>query len=201
MRRGSGRTLIVLEGILSGRSGRIAAVILSGNWRVYLSIYGVEQTSSRQSAAASPENFNTYLNATLAAADGAGVPVLMLGPPIEFPAPLAPSMVRYELTHLPMGEVLEVKPDSFTADTHLKQLAAGRRNLSFISVLGAVCGERPSPLKGDAETTIVWATLHLTPEGSLYVMERLAPALDSFLERLQSKRQLMSRGAPVSVDR
>ncbi|MGJ5207030.1 acyltransferase family protein [Bradyrhizobium sp. HKCCYLR20261] len=180
------------------REGRIAAVILSGSWRSYLELYAVQP---ERDGAGRSRKFDGYLSATLSAAEAARVPVLLLGQSLEFALPLAANLVRYEMTHLATKGTLEVRPDSFAADAHLKQLAAHQRNVSFISVLDSVCGDRPCPLKVDDETTIVWDTLHLTPEGSLYVMQRLAPALDAFLDRLQPTPQRVSGNPPASLDR
>ncbi|WP_316196271.1 MULTISPECIES: acyltransferase family protein [unclassified Bradyrhizobium] len=170
------------------RDHGIAAVILSAHWRNYIDLYGSSDTSK----------FDAYLEATLSATENAGIPVLMFGPSIEFPGPLAANLVRYELTHLPTGEMLKVTPASFTADTHVAALAGRHRNVQFVSVLAAVCHGHTCPLTVDPETTLVWDTIHLTPEGSRHVVQRLAPALDGFLDRLHPAPELVQQtGAPL----
>jgi hypothetical protein len=57
-------------------------------------------------------------------------------------------------------------------------------------VLDAICNNQPCPLKVDTDTPIIWDTLHLTPEGSTYVLQRLKPELDVFLDGLAQRRDV-----------
>ncbi|MGJ4971946.1 acyltransferase family protein [Bradyrhizobium sp. HKCCYLRH1073] len=179
------------------RDHRVTAVILSGNWRYYWAALGPSDAELQEGREAPISKFEVYLESTLSAAEAAGVPVLMLGPSLEFPAPLATSLVNYERTHFSTGAMLKVMPASFTVDAHLKEIAGHHRTVQFISVLSAVCRDKECPLKADDETPIVWDELHLTPEGSLYVMQRLAPELNRFLHGINPMPKLLSRTPSV----
>ncbi|WP_315774900.1 MULTISPECIES: acyltransferase family protein [unclassified Bradyrhizobium] len=156
------------------RAHRFDGVVLSGNWRAYLETYG--QPPAR--------GVDRYLNALLAAAQEAGVPVLLLGPSIEFPAPLAPTLFNHEQTHVPIGNSLLPREGSFKADDRLKEIASAYPLVQYVSILDTICSKRRCPLTIDAETPIVWDTIHFTPEGSRFVLSQLAPQLDAFLRRL-----------------
>jgi peptidoglycan/LPS O-acetylase OafA/YrhL len=152
---------------------RLSGVILSGHWSYY----------------AQSSLFDAHLGATLLAAEKAGTPVLLFGPSLEFPVPLAATLVKHERDHLPVGNLLRPTTASLAADDHLRGLARSYENVKFVSVLQTVCHNEDCPLKVDPETSVTWDTLHLTPEGARYVIEQIKPALDSFLGQLnhQSK--------------
>jgi hypothetical protein len=59
-------------------------------------------------------------------------------------------------------------------------------------VLHLLCKTLDCVLKADPETPLLWDTLHLTPEGSDYVVKQLKPALDAFLDRLAPPRDMPS---------
>ncbi|WP_257164565.1 acyltransferase family protein [Bradyrhizobium sp. SRS-191] len=163
------------------RSRRLSAIIISAHWRAYLhrQLPPPAVTASERSDDPAPA-LDSYLGATLAAARDADLPVLLFGPSIEFPVPLASSLVSRELTHFPPDKSFIALEASFAADDHLRQLSRRYENVKFISVLQAACPNRICPLTANTDTPIVWDTLHLTPEGSHYVLERLKPQLDGF---------------------
>nr|WP_246739083.1 SGNH hydrolase domain-containing protein [Bradyrhizobium aeschynomenes] len=156
------------------RARRPAAVIVSGNWRVYVEVYG---------RAAAP-GFDSYLGALLKEAEDAGIPVLLLGPSLEFPAPLAQTLFNYERTHLPVANSLKPVEASFKADERLRTIARSHPGVQYVSVLDAICSMRACPTRVDPETPITWDIIHLTPEGSKFVVSKLKPQLDAFLSRL-----------------
>jgi hypothetical protein len=87
------------------------------------------------------------------------------------------------------------------ADTRLKKLARLYDNVQFVSVLDALCTNGDCPLKVDAETPMLWDTLHLTPEGSAYVIDRLRPELDAFLRKLQQRLEQARQGLDPAAGR
>jgi hypothetical protein len=107
--------------------------------------------------------------------------VFLIGPPLEFPASLPPALIRTELTHMPMMQPIN---ESFDDDARLRQIVSRHRNIQFVSVLDLLCVQSSCVLKADPETPIVWDTIHLTPEGSDYVIKKLKPTVDAFLDRL-----------------
>jgi hypothetical protein len=179
---------------------RVAAVILSGHWSLYLE--ALEPASRERAASAGSDSpFDVRLSATLSAAHNAGIPVLLLGPSLEFPAPLAPTLARLEQTHVPVGDHLRVIPWAYRADHRVRLLSAAFDNIQFVSVLDALCNNGDCPLKIDAETTIVWDTLHLTPEGATYVINRLGPELDHFLSKLHQEPEQAQPGSTAGPTR
>ena len=162
---------------------RVSAVILAGHWSYYAAS-GKAPPASPPARAGLTSLFDTYLDATLSAAHDAAIPVMLLGPGMEFSVPLPPALVRQAQTHMPVGDTLKVIPTAFETDARLKQLAPLYEDVQFISVLDALCAKRDCQLKVDAETPMLWDTLHLTPEGSTYLIDRLRPQLDLFLRRL-----------------
>jgi hypothetical protein len=161
---------------------RLSGVILSGNWSYYAQL-GL---------------FDTYLGATLSAAEKAGTPVLLFGPSLEFPVPLASTLVKHELDHLPVGNLFRPTATSLAADDHLRGLARSYGNVEFVSILQTVCHKEDCPLKADSETPLTWVAPHLTPEGAKYVIQKMRPALDSFLNRLDQSSLSAGRSAKPS---
>ena len=163
------------------RERRLSAMVLSGHWRAYLDTY---RAAAELGADGQPGGLNTefdaYLGATLSAARDVHLPILLFGPSIEFPVPLASSIVSRELTHFPPDKSFLALDGSFSADDHLRRLSGRFGNVRFVSVLDTICPSRVCPLTVNADTPIVWDTLHLTPEGSHYVFDRLRPQLDAF---------------------
>lgn len=159
---------------------RLSAVILSAHWTAYGGPSAPDAalpSAERKGADAS----DPYLGSTLAATRDADIPVLLLGPGLEFPRPLAESLVRQEQLHMPVGDSLTVIKAAWKADANVERMATRYSNVRFASILQAVCIDQVCPLTADPETPMVWDTLHLTPEGSTYVVDRLKPELDAFL--------------------
>jgi peptidoglycan/LPS O-acetylase OafA/YrhL len=169
------------------KNGRLSALILSGNWRYYVDAHfhpppgNVRQERSR--AFTSP--FDLHLDVILSAAEDTGIPVLLLGPSLEFPLPVASTLFQYEQIHLPVGKAFEPVDGTFKADDHLRVLSRSYPNVQFVSVLNAVCDGRQCPVRVDPDTPIVWDIIHLTPEGSKFVVSKLKPQLDAFLTTLE----------------
>jgi hypothetical protein len=184
-------------GILNDR--RLSAVILSGHWSSYAEPGAPDATASAGTGLSTP--LALHLGATLKATRDAGIPVLLLGPALEFPAPLAATLLRQQLTHVPVGDSFKVIPSAWTADTRIKMLAALYGNVQFVSMLAALCANGDCPLKADAETPMLWDTLHLTPEGAAYVVDRLRPELDLFLRKLHQLPDQVEKGPDATPSR
>lgn len=165
----------------AGLLDRADVVILSGNWRYYMNPLHKSQQEPEDLAV-----FDTKLGATLSAIEAHGVPVLLLGPSLEFSAPLAPSVARYELNHVASDKPWP-RSDSFAGDEHLRAFAKSYPNVRYASVLDALCHGADCLLLANDDTPVVWDTIHLTPEGSQLVLRRLAPVLDEVLAAGQSR--------------
>jgi peptidoglycan/LPS O-acetylase OafA/YrhL len=182
------------------RERRVAAAIVAGHWRAYIDLYRVAPTIAPARGSLATV-FDVNLDATLSASRNAGIPLLLLGPSLELPTPLAATLVRQALTHVPVRDTLKVIPAAFAADRHVRQLSAPFSNVQFVSILDALCTNGDCPLKVDAETPILWDTLHLTPEGSTTVIDRLRPELDTFLRRLHRTPELPLQSSDTASSR
>ncbi|MDU3133588.1 MAG: acyltransferase family protein, partial [Bradyrhizobium sp.] len=160
------------------KARRFSGIILSGNWRFYSEFY------DRPGA----PRFHDYLRSLLAAAEEVGIPVLLLGPSVEFPAPLATTLFNYEQSHLPVGKSFMPIEGAFKADDRMREIARSYPSVQYVSILQAICRGRQCPLMADPETPITWDIVHLTPEGSRFVVAQLKPQLEAFLGRLQTVR-------------
>ncbi|MGC2086600.1 MAG: acyltransferase family protein [Bradyrhizobium sp.] len=179
---------------------RVSAVLLAGHWSYYAQFGKLPPSPHARDGLSNL--FDVYLDATLSATRDASIPVLLLGPGMEFSAPLPPTLVRQAQTHTPVGDALKVIPAAFEADTRLKRLALLYDNVRFVSVLDALCTKRDCPLTVDSETPMLWDVLHLTPEGSTYLIDRLRPQLDLFLQKLDRTPEPSTKpdAAPARVE-
>ncbi|HET6839677.1 MAG TPA: acyltransferase family protein, partial [Bradyrhizobium sp.] len=106
-----------------------------------------------------------------------GIPVVLLGPPVQFKARLPSMLMRAYLRHadaLPEDFVL---PSIFVLDQTMKAALPSNQKFSYVSVLDAVCPARQCPLTVADGVPLSFDYAHLTAEGSMYVVERLVPSL------------------------
>ena len=59
----------------------------------------------------------------------------------------------------------------------MKAALPAHEKFSYVSVVDAVCPTRQCPLTIDGGIPLAWDHAHLTAEGSVYVMEKVAPML------------------------
>jgi peptidoglycan/LPS O-acetylase OafA/YrhL len=139
-------------------------VILSADWLEY----------------ARPPRFDGMiadLNQTIARISATGVPVMLLGPAVQFKSRLPSMLMRAQLRHidpLPRDFVLS---DIFALDQMMKAALPPHEKFSYVSVVDAVCPARQCPLTIDGGVPLAWDHAHLTAEGSAYVMDKLTPML------------------------
>jgi peptidoglycan/LPS O-acetylase OafA/YrhL len=139
-------------------------VILSADWLEY----------------ARPPRFDGMiadLNQTIARINATGIPVMLLGPAVQFKSRLPSMLMRAQLRHidpLPRDFVLS---DIFALDQMMKAALPPHERFSYVSVVDAVCPARQCPLTIDGGVPLAWDHAHLTAEGSAYVMDRLTPML------------------------
>jgi peptidoglycan/LPS O-acetylase OafA/YrhL len=139
-------------------------VILSADWLEY----------------ARPPRFDGMiadLRQTIAKLNGLGIPVVLLGPAVQFRSRLPSMLMRAHLRHAEALADDFVLPDIFALDRNMKAALPAQNKFSYVSVLDAVCPERQCPLTTGDGVPLAWDHAHLTAEGSVYVMEKLAPLL------------------------
>ena len=117
------------------------------------------------------------LKATIAQLTGRGIRVVLLGPPVQFRSRLPSMLMRAQLRKVePRPEDL-LWPDIFAFDERMKAALPAGEKFSYVSVLDAICSARQCPLTIEGGIPLAWDHAHLTAEGSVYVMEKLAPML------------------------
>jgi peptidoglycan/LPS O-acetylase OafA/YrhL len=139
-------------------------VILSADWLEY----------------ARPPRFEGMiadLKQTISRLNGAGVAVVLLGPAVQFRSRLPSMLMRAQLREIEPRPDDFVLPDIFLLDRNMKAALPAHDKFSYISVLDAVCPARQCPLTIEGGIPLAWDHAHLTAEGAVYVMHRLAPML------------------------
>ena len=67
-----------------------------------------------------------------------------------------------------------VLPDIFSLDQKMKTALPTHDQFSYISVVDTICPARQCPLTIDGGIPLAWDHAHLTAEGSVYVVGRIA---------------------------
>jgi peptidoglycan/LPS O-acetylase OafA/YrhL len=140
-------------------------VVLSADWLEY----------------ARPPRFDGMiadLGLTISRLNSLGVPVVLLGPAVQFRTRLPSMLMRAHLRHVDAVPADFLLPDIFSLDQKMKAALPAHQKFSYISVVDAICPARQCPLTIDGGIPLAWDHAHLTAEGSVYVMDRLVPMLD-----------------------
>jgi hypothetical protein len=117
------------------------------------------------------------LRQTIAKLNGQGMPVVLLGPAVQFRSRLPSMLMRAHLRQVePLADDF-VLPDIFVLDDRMKAALPAHEKFSYLSVLDAVCPARQCPITLDGGIPLAWDHAHLTAEGSVYVTGKLAPLL------------------------
>jgi peptidoglycan/LPS O-acetylase OafA/YrhL len=146
------------------RDRRPDLVILAADWLEY----------------ARPPRFDGMiadLKQTISRLNGLGVPVILFGPAVQFRSRLPSMLMRARLRQVDARAEDFVLPDIFALDQMMKAALPAQARFSYISVVDALCPARQCPLTTDGGIPLSWDHAHLTAEGSVYVMDRLAPML------------------------
>jgi hypothetical protein len=139
-------------------------VILSADWLEY----------------ARPPRFDGMiadLRQTISQLNGSGIPVILLGPAVQYRSRLPSMLMRAHLRQADARSEDFVLPDIFALDQKMKTALPAQAKFSYLSVVDAVCPARQCPLTVDGGIPLSFDHAHLTAEGSVYVMDRLAPML------------------------
>jgi peptidoglycan/LPS O-acetylase OafA/YrhL len=117
------------------------------------------------------------LKQTISRLNELGMAVVLLGPAVQFRARLPSMLTRAHLRQIEALPEDFVLPDIFALDESMKTALPAQAKFSYVSVVDAVCPARLCPLTVDGGIPLSWDHAHLTAEGSVYVMKRLAPML------------------------
>jgi SGNH domain (fused to AT3 domains) len=117
------------------------------------------------------------LRQTISQLNGSGVPVVLLGPAVQFRSRLPSMLMRAHLRQVDARPEDFVLPDIFALDQKMKAALPAQAKFSYISVVEVVCPARQCPLTIDGGIPLAWDHAHLTAEGSVYVTGRLVSLL------------------------
>jgi peptidoglycan/LPS O-acetylase OafA/YrhL len=117
------------------------------------------------------------LRQTIAKLNGFGIRVALLGPAVQFRSRLPSMLMRAHLRGVDARPDDFVLSDIFALDEKMKAALPDSEKFSYVSVVDAICPVRQCPLVIDGGIPLSWDHAHLTAEGSVYVVGRLAPLL------------------------
>ena len=140
-------------------------VILSADWLEY----------------ARPPRFDGMiadLRQTISKLNEAGIAVDLLGPSVQFRTRLPSMLMRAHLRDIDARADDFVLQDIFALDQMMQAALPKHEKFSYVSVVDTVCPARQCPLTIDGGIPLAWDHVHLTAEGSVYVMDKVAPMLD-----------------------
>ena len=118
------------------------------------------------------------LKQTISRLNGMSIAVVLLGPAVQFRNRLPSMLMRAQLRGIDPSPQDFVLPDIFALDQMMKAALPAHEAFSYISVVDAICPARQCPLTIDDGIPLAADHAHLTAEGSVYVMGRLAPMLE-----------------------
>jgi hypothetical protein len=117
------------------------------------------------------------LRQTLRRLHDSGIPVVLLGPSVQFRARLPSMLARATLRGVTPDPAAFVRSDIFALDAAMQAALPTGEGLTYVSVLAAVCGQRENCPLTVGEVPLSFDHAHLTAEGSDGVMAKLAPLL------------------------
>ncbi|CCE07283.1 conserved membrane hypothetical protein [Bradyrhizobium sp. STM 3843] len=120
------------------------------------------------------------LRQTITRLNEAGIAVVLLGPSLQFRARLPSMLARAQLRGIAATSEQFVRADIYALDQMMRNALPVGEGLSYLSVLDAVCPEQRCPLT-EHSLPLSFDHAHLTAEGSVYVMAKVAPSLKMVL--------------------
>lgn len=145
-------------------------VVLAGSWSGFISRKGLDF-------------FLASLRQTIADLNGRGIPVLLVGSPIQFNAPLPALVMRARARNVELTTAQLQLPSIFTLDDLMRSNFPSRSGLTYFSILDAVCPRRQCPVWLDGGGLTSFDSFHLTGEGSRYVAPFLVDAIKAELTK------------------
>ena len=146
-------------------------IILSADWRGY----------SRRT---NVEDMMKELNGSLSELKARGIPVVVIGPSIQFRSTLPSMILRAEIRNIDPSSLDDlVVRDIFALDRQMKSLLLVGRGISFLSILDAVCPAQKCPIIVGNGAPLSFDHAHLTVEGSVYIAPFIAAVAGLFTLR------------------
>jgi len=139
------------------------AVVISGYWN------GLRDSVGRAGLV-------SYLRATLEDLAATGIPVFVLGPSIQYKDSLPYLLAHFATSDLGRFDARKyLNKDIFEVDAQIKAGIAGIPGVTFVSILDNICERDLCPLFANGVVPMQWDYLHLTADGSVFVVRKLAP--------------------------
>jgi peptidoglycan/LPS O-acetylase OafA/YrhL len=151
------------------RDHKVDLVVMAGDWLEY-------------GRGARFDGMIADLKRTIATLNDAGLAIALLGPAVQFKARLPAMLLRAHLRQVEARADDFVLSDIFIFDERMKMALPPRAKFSYISVVDVVCPARQCPITLPGDVPLAWDHAHLTAEGSVFVMEKIAPLLGSNLQ-------------------
>jgi peptidoglycan/LPS O-acetylase OafA/YrhL len=146
---------------------RLDVVVLSANWRVYSETLGYDR-------------FLQLIRTTIAEVPQ-DIPIILLGPSIQYEEPLPQLLASFALRGTDNSDLPQlVKPAIFELDRRMKADFAAMPNVTYVSVLAANCPDQRCPLL-IGKIPVQWDAVHLTVPGSQRVIAAALPQMASTL--------------------
>lgn len=124
------------------------------------------------------ESMIADIRKTVAALNARGIPVILLGPAVQFKDRLPALLIRAQMRHidpLPLRDL--TLPGIFDLDARMKAALPASDKFTYVSVLDAVCPARECPVTAGDDVPLAWDYAHLTVEGSVHVVGKLGGQL------------------------
>ncbi|MGJ5177095.1 acyltransferase family protein [Bradyrhizobium oligotrophicum] len=132
------------------------------------------------------------LEQTLQRLNEAGIAVVLLGPSLQFRARLPSMLARARLRGVTPDPAAFVRSDIFALDAAMQAALPTTKGFSYVSILSAVCQDGACPLTA-GEVPLSFDHAHLTAEGSVHVMAKVAPLILPRVTPLSSRQDADDR--------
>lgn len=147
-------------------------VIVAGNWSFFIGLKGFDF-------------FRASLQQTISDFNKRGIPVLLVGAPVQFGASLPNLIMRARARNIEPTTAELQQPAAFALNDLLQANFPSQKGVTYFSVLDAVCPNRQCPVWLDGGGLMSFDSFHLTGEGSRYVAPFLADAIKAELAKLR----------------
>ncbi|NPU68797.1 acyltransferase family protein [Bradyrhizobium sp. 83012] len=132
------------------------------------------------------------LRQTLRRLNDRGIPVVLLGPSVQFRARLPSMLARAMLRGVTPDPAVFVRSDIFALDQAMQAALPAGEGFSYVSILTAACEDRVCPLMAN-NVPLSFDHAHLTAEGSARLMAKVAPNLLPDVSELSSNQRVDHR--------
>ena len=145
-------------------------VILSAQWTAYQGAIEYQHLSS-------------LLHGAIAKLNDLAIKVIILGPGPRYSEPLPKVLDKVILDRAERQLTLNSKvnefliPGLFELDRRMSADFSNPRKVFYVSILNAICAEHVCPVLIDRSVPIAWDIVHMTAEGSRFVVDRILPLI------------------------